>query len=219
MAGADLECPADRVAHPTRRLSPRAIRSKVRWGPRRVMTCADSRCALSTTSPPGSANSMPPHGNRPTRFARACCRYRSRSGRAREARGDRLRGTRHGRAARGHRTAAPGRLPPRRGPRRRRQDGRSPDRTREARAGGFAQPRHHAFEQWAAERADPKLAAKQLAAWQDDLFARVGSATKGTTFDRLPAELRAAFHTGQQQARASTPAVEWLALSPEVSNT
>src|SRR5439155_1911672 len=69
-----------------------------------------------------------------------------------------------------------------------------------------------AFEKWAAERADPKFAAKQLALWQDDLLDRFRAATKGTTFDKLPDDAKAAFRAEQ---KALADAVEALSLPPD----
>jgi hypothetical protein len=68
------------------------------------------------------------------------------------------------------------------------------------------------FEKWAAERADPKLAAKQLARWQDDLRTRFAAATKGTAFRALPDSVRAAFKLEQQAILRSA---ERLNLPPD----
>ena len=54
------------------------------------------------------------------------------------------------------------------------------------------------FEKWAAERADPKAAAKHLARWQDDLRTRFAAATKGVAYRTLPDGVRAAFKLEQQ---------------------
>ena len=69
-----------------------------------------------------------------------------------------------------------------------------------------------AFEKWATERADPKLAARQFAQWQDDLLARLRAATKAIPFDKLPPEAKAAFRAEQAAIRA---AVGELVLPPE----
>lgn len=60
-----------------------------------------------------------------------------------------------------------------------------------------------AFEKAAIDRADAKLAAKQLAAWQDDLRARLVAATKTTRFDKLPEVTRAAFRTEEEAILAA----------------
>jgi hypothetical protein len=70
------------------------------------------------------------------------------------------------------------------------------------------------FEQWAADRADPKLAARQFAAWQADLSDRLEAAAKGNAYDKLPAALLAALRAEQTALHA---AVEALALPPEVA--
>jgi hypothetical protein len=69
-----------------------------------------------------------------------------------------------------------------------------------------------AFETWAAERADPRHAARQLALWQDDLAARLRAATKDQPFDKLPDDARAAFRLEQAALRA---ALDELAFPPE----
>ena len=42
------------------------------------------------------------------------------------------------------------------------------------------------FEGWESQRADPKLAAKQFALWQEDLRARLREATRTTPSTQLP---------------------------------
>lgn len=71
-----------------------------------------------------------------------------------------------------------------------------------------------AFEKWATERADPKLAARQFAQWQDDLLARLRAATKAVPFAKLPAAARAAFRAEQAAVRA---AADDLVLPPEAA--
>jgi hypothetical protein len=68
-----------------------------------------------------------------------------------------------------------------------------------------------AFEKWAADRTDAKLAAKQLAMWQDDLRVRFAVATKETPFEQLPDPAKAAFRVEQQ---AIVESVERLKLPP-----
>ncbi|MBY0513626.1 MAG: DUF4175 domain-containing protein, partial [Gemmataceae bacterium] len=58
-----------------------------------------------------------------------------------------------------------------------------------------------AVEKWAADRADVKAAARQLAQWQDDLRSRFLDATRATPFARLPEPTRAALRTEQQTLR------------------
>ena len=69
-----------------------------------------------------------------------------------------------------------------------------------------------AFDRWHADRADPKLAAKQLALWQDDLLARCLAAAKGGGFAKLPEGAKAALRAEQKALHA---AVEALALPPD----
>ncbi len=69
-----------------------------------------------------------------------------------------------------------------------------------------------AFEKWAAERADPKLAAKQLAAWQDDLLSRVRAAAPAGGFAVLPDATKDALRAEQ---KALAAAVEALVLPPD----
>lgn len=71
-----------------------------------------------------------------------------------------------------------------------------------------------AFDKWAAERADPKPAARQLAAWQDDLRSRSLAAAKAGGFAALPAAAKGAFRDEQRVIEA---AVESLALPPEAA--
>jgi hypothetical protein len=59
------------------------------------------------------------------------------------------------------------------------------------------------FDRWADERADPHLAARQLAKWQDDLRTRYAAATKDAAFAALPEAVRAAFRTEQQAIRTA----------------
>jgi hypothetical protein len=70
------------------------------------------------------------------------------------------------------------------------------------------------FDKWAAERIDPRSAAKQLALWQTDLQARAGAATKDTTYEKLSVDLKKMFHTEQQAIHS---AAEALALPPELA--
>jgi hypothetical protein len=72
------------------------------------------------------------------------------------------------------------------------------------------------FEKWAAERADPKLAARQLARWQDDLRTRFAAATKATAFRTLPDSVRAGFKLEQQAIHRSA---ERLKLTPDEAIT
>ncbi len=59
------------------------------------------------------------------------------------------------------------------------------------------------FDLWATDRTDPKKAAVQLARWQDDLLARLRTATKATEFDKLAEELKTAFRTEQKALHAA----------------
>ncbi|HUR53611.1 MAG TPA: hypothetical protein VMZ71_05750, partial [Gemmataceae bacterium] len=68
-----------------------------------------------------------------------------------------------------------------------------------------------AFEKWAAERADAKLAAKQLALWQEDFRGRYAGAVRGTAFDRLPDPTKASLRLEQQAIRGL---VDRLKLPP-----
>lgn len=65
------------------------------------------------------------------------------------------------------------------------------------------------FEKWTALRSDPKAAARELAAWQDDLHARFRTATGGTatTFSTLPDAVKAAFRSEQATLRAAVAAL------------
>src|SRR5207237_202950 len=72
------------------------------------------------------------------------------------------------------------------------------------------------FEKWAAERADPKAAARQLARWQDDLRSRFAAATKVAAFRTLPDSVRGAFKLEQQAILRSA---ERLSLPPDESVT
>ncbi len=69
-----------------------------------------------------------------------------------------------------------------------------------------------AFDKWHADRADPKVAAKQLALWQDDLLARYLAAAKAGGFARLPDEVKAGLRAEQKALHA---AIEALALPPD----
>ena len=60
------------------------------------------------------------------------------------------------------------------------------------------------FDRWTLERNDPKLAAQQLAKWQDDLRTRLLAATKPMSFDRLPEMQREAIRGEQVAILAST---------------
>jgi|GEM_PF-2210516 len=68
------------------------------------------------------------------------------------------------------------------------------------------------FDKWAAERTDPRFAAKQLALWQDDLLSRLRAATKDVTFAKLPEGVKAAFRAEQ---KALIAAVEALPIPPD----
>lgn len=68
------------------------------------------------------------------------------------------------------------------------------------------------FEKWAAERTDPKGAARQLALWQGDLAARFRAVEKAGGFAALPDEARAALRAEQKALAAATEA---LAFPPD----
>ena len=68
------------------------------------------------------------------------------------------------------------------------------------------------FDKWHAERADPKLGAKQLALWQDDLRACLLAAAKAAGPGKLPDDAKAALRAEQKALHA---AVEALALPPD----
>lgn len=70
------------------------------------------------------------------------------------------------------------------------------------------------FDRWAADRADPKRGAKQLARWQDDLLARLRAATKGADFDALPDDTKTAFRAEQKAVHTALGA---LALPPDAA--
>ncbi len=76
------------------------------------------------------------------------------------------------------------------------------------------------FEKWAADRADPKVAARQLAFWQDDIRTRFRTATAGKAagFDALPAATKAAFRAEQSALQAMARALNVPAGS-EVAST
>lgn len=76
---------------------------------------------------------------------------------------------------------------------------------------GAAERLAETFERWAAERADAKLAAKQLAQWQDDALARFRAATRAAPFDKWDAAARAAARAEQVALHA---AVRALGLPP-----
>lgn len=69
-----------------------------------------------------------------------------------------------------------------------------------------------AFEKLATERADPRLAARQLARWQNDLLDRFRAAAKGGGFAALPDEAKAALRAEQEGLAAATAG---LALPPD----
>lgn len=60
------------------------------------------------------------------------------------------------------------------------------------------------FDRWAAERTDPKLAARQLARWQADLRDRFTAATKETPFEKLADPVKAALRVEQTVLLRST---------------
>lgn len=68
-----------------------------------------------------------------------------------------------------------------------------------------------AFDAAGDERADPKVAARQLAAWAEDLHARFAAATKAGPFAGLPEPAREAFRA---EARAALAAALRLHLPP-----
>jgi hypothetical protein len=68
------------------------------------------------------------------------------------------------------------------------------------------------FDKFYADRADPKLGAKHLALWQDDLLARLGAAANAGGFDKLPDEAKTALRTEQKALHA---AIEALVLPPD----
>ncbi len=70
------------------------------------------------------------------------------------------------------------------------------------------------FDTWAADRADPKRGAKQLALWQDDLLARLRATTKATDFDKLPDDTKTAFRTEQKVIHAT---LALLAIPPDAA--
>ena len=71
-----------------------------------------------------------------------------------------------------------------------------------------------AFEKLAADRTDPKIAARQLVHWQDDLATRFRTATASNSanFANLPDTLKRAFRSEQAALRAAVAA---LKLPPE----
>lgn len=68
------------------------------------------------------------------------------------------------------------------------------------------------FDKLAAERADPRLAARHLAHWQNDLLDRYRAAAKAGGFAALPDEAKAVFRAEQSALAAMTAA---LALPPD----
>ena len=68
------------------------------------------------------------------------------------------------------------------------------------------------FDKWAAERRDAKAAARQLAAWQDDLRVRLAATVKPTPLDAVPAASKVGFRAEQ---RALLRSAERLSLPPD----
>ncbi len=65
------------------------------------------------------------------------------------------------------------------------------------------------FEQWATDRADPKIAARQLALWQDDIHTRFWAATAGNsaTFAGLPDATKTGFREEQSAIQKGAQAL------------
>lgn len=70
------------------------------------------------------------------------------------------------------------------------------------------------FDEWFADRSDPKFTAKQLAIWQDDLLSRFLAATKAGGFVALPPGVKNAFLTEQ---KAIDAALKSLPLPPDTT--